>query len=118
MELTWALILGLARGIVQENNALRTGGPWQSTVGADLAGQRLGILGLGKIGSRVARIGAAFGMDVAAWSPNLTRERADEAGVALAASLDELLEPATSSPSTWPWATAPAVSSAPRNWPA
>jgi len=69
-ELTWALILGLARSIVHENDAFRTNGPWQSTVGADLHGKQLGILGLGKIGTRVARIGAAFGMSVVAWSKN------------------------------------------------
>lgn len=90
-ELTWALILGLARGLVVENTALRAGGPWQSTVGADLHGRRLGLLGLGKIGSRVALIGQAFGMEVTAWSQNLTRERADEVGVALAGSKEELL---------------------------
>ncbi len=91
VELTWALLLGLARGIVPENNALRGGGPWQSTVGADLHGRRLGLLGLGKIGSRVAQVGLAFGMEVTAWSQNLTRERADEVGVALASSKEELL---------------------------
>ncbi|GGM25554.1 2-hydroxyacid dehydrogenase [Streptomyces fumigatiscleroticus] len=91
VELTWALLLGLARGIVQENNALRDGGPWQSTVGADLHGRTLGLLGLGKIGSRVARIGLAFGMEVTAWSQNLTEERADEVGARLAASKEELL---------------------------
>ncbi|MFJ9038697.1 D-2-hydroxyacid dehydrogenase family protein [Streptomyces sp. NPDC102406] len=91
-ELTWALILGLARGIVTENGNLRSGGPWQSTLGADLHGRRLGLLGLGKIGTRVARVGAAFGMDVAAWSQNLTPKRAAEAGVALAGSKEELFE--------------------------
>ncbi|MFH8884629.1 D-2-hydroxyacid dehydrogenase family protein [Streptomyces californicus] len=91
VELTWALLLGLARGIVPENEALRTGGRWQSTLGADLHGRTLGLLGLGKIGGRVARIGLAFGMDVLAWSRNLTNERADEVGVRLAASRDELL---------------------------
>ncbi|WP_418955404.1 D-2-hydroxyacid dehydrogenase family protein [Streptomyces tritici] len=91
VELTWALLLGLARGLVTENEALRTGGPWQSTVGADLHGSRLGVLGLGRIGSQVARVGLAFGMDVTAWSPNLTEERAKEAGVRLASSKDELL---------------------------
>lgn len=91
VELTWALLLGLARGIVEENNALRRGGPWQTTVGADLHGRRLGVLGLGRIGSRVARVGLAFGMEVAAWSRNLTKERADEAGVELAATKEELL---------------------------
>ncbi|MER6346172.1 D-2-hydroxyacid dehydrogenase family protein [Streptomyces sp. NPDC001595] len=91
VELTWALLLGLARGLVQENTALREGGPWQSTVGADLHGRTLGLLGLGKIGSRVARIGLAFGMDVVAWSRNLTAERAAETGVRLAPSMAELL---------------------------
>ncbi|WDO08308.1 D-2-hydroxyacid dehydrogenase family protein [Streptomyces murinus] len=91
VELTWALLLGLARGIVQENTALRTGGPWQSTVGADLHGARLGVLGLGRIGGKVARVGLAFGMRVAAWSPRLTEERAAAAGVELAASKEELL---------------------------
>ncbi|MFI9757608.1 D-2-hydroxyacid dehydrogenase family protein [Streptomyces sp. NPDC051963] len=90
VELTWALLLGLARGIVPEANALRSGGPWQSTVGADLHGRRLGLLGLGKIGSRVAQIGLAFGMHVSAWSQNLTKDRADEYGVHLAAK-EELL---------------------------
>ncbi|MFG2528933.1 D-2-hydroxyacid dehydrogenase family protein [Streptomyces sp. NPDC048516] len=91
VELTWALLLGLARGVVPESNALREGGPWQSTVGADLHGRRLGLLGLGKIGSRVAQVGLAFGMDVVAWSQNLTKERADEVGVGLAADKEELL---------------------------
>ncbi|MFF2134711.1 D-2-hydroxyacid dehydrogenase family protein [Streptomyces sp. NPDC058193] len=92
VELTWALLLGLARGIVTEAGALRNGGPWQSTVGADLHGRRLGILGLGRIGGRVAAVGRAFGMEVVAWSENLTRERAEEAGALLAASKEELLE--------------------------
>ncbi|MFF8864443.1 D-2-hydroxyacid dehydrogenase family protein [Streptomyces sp. NPDC015139] len=91
VELTWALLLGLARGIVEESTALRAGGPWQSTVGADLHGSRLGLLGLGRIGSRVARVGLAFGMRVSAWSQNLTTERAEEEGVELAASKEELL---------------------------
>ncbi|MFE3411368.1 D-2-hydroxyacid dehydrogenase family protein [Streptomyces mirabilis] len=91
VELTWALLLGLARGIVQENNALRDGGPWQSIVGADLHSRTLGLLGLGKIGSRVAQVGLAFGMEVTAWSRHLTKERADEVGVELASSKEELL---------------------------
>ncbi|MFD5201393.1 D-2-hydroxyacid dehydrogenase family protein [Streptomyces sp. NPDC058375] len=91
VELTWALLLGLARGIVPESQALRTGGPWQSTLGADLHGRTLGLLGLGKIGGRVAQVGLAFGMDVVAWSQNLTKERTDEVGVTLAASKEELL---------------------------
>ncbi|MGX9889116.1 D-2-hydroxyacid dehydrogenase family protein [Streptomyces sp. NPDC002276] len=91
VELTWALLLGMARGIVEESNSLRAGGPWQRTVGADLHGRTLGLLGLGKIGSRVATIGLAFGMRVTAWSEHLTKERADEFGVQLAASKEELL---------------------------
>jgi phosphoglycerate dehydrogenase-like enzyme len=90
-ELTWALLLGLARGIVEENTALRTGGPWQSTVGTDLHGSRLGVLGLGRIGAHVARVGLAFGMRVSAWSPRLTEERAAEHGVEPAATKEELL---------------------------
>ncbi|MEU3599186.1 D-2-hydroxyacid dehydrogenase family protein [Streptomyces sp. NPDC006798] len=91
-ELTWALILGLARGVAVENAALRSGGPWQQTLGADLHGRRLGVLGLGKIGTRVARVGAAFGMEVAAWSRNLDPERAAAEGVIPAGSKEELLE--------------------------
>ncbi|WP_405809003.1 D-2-hydroxyacid dehydrogenase family protein [Streptomyces sp. NBC_00210] len=91
-ELTWALILGLARGVVQEASSLRAGGPWQSTIGADLHGRRLALLGLGKIGAKVARVGLAFGMEVMAWSRNLTDERAAEHGVVRAHSLEELLE--------------------------
>ncbi|MEU9486441.1 D-2-hydroxyacid dehydrogenase family protein [Streptomyces decoyicus] len=92
VELTWALILGLARNVVTESAAMRVGGPWQSTVGADLHGRTLGLLGLGKIGIRVARIGQAFGMNVTAWSQNLTAEHAAEEGVHAAATKDELLE--------------------------
>lgn len=91
-ELTWALILGLARSLVQENQALRQGGQWQSTVGADLQGKRLGLLGLGRIGSQVAKVGQAFGMEVSAWSQNLTRERAEEIGVQYAAKEELLAE--------------------------
>ncbi|MEU7378611.1 D-2-hydroxyacid dehydrogenase family protein [Streptomyces sp. NPDC042207] len=91
VELTWALLLGLARNLVTENNALREGGRWQSTVGADLQGRRLGLLGLGKIGSRVAQVGLAFGMRVSAWSENLTEDRTNQVGVELTSSKEELL---------------------------
>jgi len=91
IELTWALILGLAKHLVPENTALRTGGPWQSTVGTDLRGSRLGLLGLGRIGSAVARIGQAFGMEVSAWSQHLSAERTEPLGVRLAAGKEELL---------------------------
>jgi phosphoglycerate dehydrogenase-like enzyme len=90
VELTWALILGIARRLRVEVEAIRSGG-WQQTVGADLHGSTLGLLGLGKIGSRVASIGAAFGMTVQAWSEHLDQTRADECGVRLVGSLDELL---------------------------
>ncbi|MFC5908021.1 D-2-hydroxyacid dehydrogenase family protein [Streptacidiphilus monticola] len=91
VELTWALILGLARNLVAEVNGLRAGGPWQASVGADLHGRTLGVLGLGKIGVPVAQVGLAFGMEVVAWSQHLTKERAEAAGVQLAASKEELL---------------------------
>lgn len=92
VELTWALILGLARHLVIENNALRHNGPWQSTLGVGLNGKRLGLLGLGKIGQKVAQIAQAFGMNVCAWSQNLTAERAVEHGVTLCTSKEELLQ--------------------------
>ena len=88
-ELTWALVLGLARHVVTEATAVGEGG-WQTTVGRDLAGHTLGLLGLGRIGTQVAAVGRAFGMDVLAWSRRLTPERAAEAG-ARAAPLDEVL---------------------------
>jgi len=77
VELTWALIHALTRHIVTE----ATGQGWQRTVGTDLHGRTLGLLGLGKIGTRVAAVGQAFGMDVIAWSPHLTAERAEPLGV-------------------------------------
>ncbi len=79
VEMTWALILSAARGLPAENASLRSGG-WQTGVGTELAGRTLGVLGLGRIGSRVARVGAAFGMDVIAWSQNLTADAAEAAG--------------------------------------
>ena len=78
-ELAWGLIIAAARHIAAEDHALRTG-RWQSTVGVSLQGKTLGILGLGRLGSQMARIGNAFGMQVIAWSQNLTAERAREAG--------------------------------------
>lgn len=92
VELTWALILGISRHIVLENRAIQTNGSWQTTIGTDIYGKQLGIIGLGKIGTDVARVGKAFGMEVAAWSENLTEERASAAGVRLASSKDELLK--------------------------
>ena len=79
IELTWALILAGARHIVSESESLRSGG-WQRSVGEDLAQKTLGVVGLGKIGIEVARLGLAFGMKVIAWSQNLTPEAAAAAG--------------------------------------
>jgi len=84
IELTWALILASARNLVAENISLRSGG-WQRFIGDDLAGQTLGLLGLGNVGSPVAKIGKAFGMNVIAWSQNLTADRAAEVGAELVA---------------------------------
>ncbi|QTG81269.1 D-2-hydroxyacid dehydrogenase family protein [Arthrobacter crystallopoietes] len=79
-EHTWALIHAATRHLDVELGAIAAGG-WQSTVGQGLAGRTLGLLGLGNLGSRVAKVGLAFGMDVIAWSENLTAERAAEHGV-------------------------------------
>jgi phosphoglycerate dehydrogenase-like enzyme len=89
-ELTWALILALVRHVPREDRATREG-RWQETLGTTLKGRTLGVLGLGQLGSRVARVGKAFEMDVIAWSQNLTGERAAAVGATLAGSRDELL---------------------------
>jgi phosphoglycerate dehydrogenase-like enzyme len=83
VELTWALILAVVRGIPPADRTLRRG-DWQTGTmpGSDLAGATLGVAGLGRLGSRVATVGQAFGMRVVAWSANLTAERAVEVGVA------------------------------------
>ena len=88
-ELAWGLILGLMRRIPAEDRATREG-RWQTTLGLGLNGKTLGVLGLGTLGSRVARVGRAFEMEVLAWSQNLTAERAAEVGAALTPK-DELL---------------------------
>jgi phosphoglycerate dehydrogenase-like enzyme len=88
VELTWALILGVARRIVDEGLSVRGGG-WQTSVGRQLGGTVLGVLGLGRIGVRVAQVGKAFGMDVIAWSTNLTPEAAEQSD-ATYVSKDEL----------------------------
>src|SRR5256714_80314 len=82
IEMTWALILASARQVALENAHLRAGG-WQLTMGDGLHGKTLGVLGLGNIGSEVARIGLAFGMEVIAWSQNLTAEKAQTCGARL-----------------------------------
>jgi phosphoglycerate dehydrogenase-like enzyme len=88
-ELAWGLILSLARRIPAEDRATREG-RWQTSVGLGLNGKTLGVLGLGTLGSRAARVGRAFEMEVLAWSQNLTAERAAEVGATLVPK-DELL---------------------------
>jgi phosphoglycerate dehydrogenase-like enzyme len=82
VELTWALIHALVRNLPAEYASVRRGG-WQLSVGDDLHGKTLGIVGLGNIGSRVAKVAHALGMSVIAWSQNLTREKAEENGARL-----------------------------------
>ncbi|MDA2972576.1 MAG: D-2-hydroxyacid dehydrogenase family protein [Actinomycetota bacterium] len=90
IELTFALMLGVARSIVHESNSVAMGG-WQTQLGLELAGKRLGLVGLGRIGGAVATIARAFGMDVIAWSQNLDPRVADAIGVR-AVSKRELFE--------------------------
>lgn len=79
-ELTWALLMALQRNLLAEARSLQAGG-WQTRLGGDLHGKTLGVLGLGSIGQKVAGFAKAFGMNVIAWSENLTPERAEQAGV-------------------------------------
>ena len=79
-ELAWAMILGLACHIPAHDNAMKSG-KWQTRLNGDLRGKTLGVIGLGKLGSAVATVGKAFGMNVIAWSQNLTDEPAAEVGV-------------------------------------
>jgi phosphoglycerate dehydrogenase-like enzyme len=88
-ELTWALIHAVGRHVAADDATMRAGG-WQTRVGTGLAGRRLGLIGLGNIGGLVAKVGLAFGMDVVAWSQNLSPEKAEAAGVR-PVSKDELL---------------------------
>lgn len=80
VELTWGLIIGSVRHIGEEDRAIRAGA-WQTTMGIELRGSTLGVLGLGRVGEPVARIGRMFGMEVIAWSQNLTAARAHAVGV-------------------------------------
>jgi phosphoglycerate dehydrogenase-like enzyme len=89
-ELTIGLMLELARKIGIEHARLKAGGRWQTTLGIDLYGKTLGIIGLGKLGSRVARIANAMDMKVLAWSQNLTAEKAKAAGATLVSKEDLL----------------------------
>lgn len=87
-ELAVGLMIDLARNISIENARMKAGEAWQSTVGGDLYGHTLGILGLGNLGGRVAKVAQAFGMRVLAWSQNLTPERCKELGVEYATKAD------------------------------
>lgn len=89
-EVTWALILGLIRNLKQEIDNMFQG-YWQTTIGYELRGKRLGIIGLGKIGSQVAKVGQAFGMEVSAWSENLNLSEANKLNV-LPMSKDDLIK--------------------------
>jgi phosphoglycerate dehydrogenase-like enzyme len=80
-ELTWALLMAIARHIPQENAGLRNNGRWQSTIGSDLKGKTLGIIGLGNIGTKIADIARVFDMNVIAWSANLDIEKARLQGI-------------------------------------
>ena len=91
-ELAWSLILGLARNLKQETENMFQG-YWQTTIGTELKGKILGLIGLGKIGSQMAKIGQAFGMQVVAWSENLNLTTANDLGV-LPMSKEDLLKSA------------------------
>jgi phosphoglycerate dehydrogenase-like enzyme len=79
-ELTWGLVIASVRNLFVETASMRAGG-WQRTIGMDLSGRTLGVVGLGHLGARVAGYGLAFDMRVVAWSPHLSVERAAEHGV-------------------------------------
>jgi len=79
-ELAWGLILGAARRIAEDHQLMRQGG-WQTRIGHRVGGKTIGLLGLGRLGSAVARVGLAFGMKAIAWSQNLTAEKAAAQGV-------------------------------------
>ena len=89
-EITWALILGLYRNMKQEIDNMFQG-YWQTTIGFELKGKMLGLIGLGKIGTQVAKVAKAFGMEVCAWSENLNLSHANELGV-LPMSKEDLLK--------------------------
>ena len=82
--LAMGLILELTRGIGRENARMHAGEPWQTFCGTEIEGKTLGVIGLGKLGSKMAGLGKAFGMNVIAWSPNLTAARCNEVGVGYA----------------------------------
>lgn len=91
-ELTWGLIHALMRQIPAENANFHAGGPWQTSVGRDLRGATLGVIGLGNLGQRVARVGVAFDMNVLGWSRSLSEETAKSVGADRAETLHDLLK--------------------------
>jgi phosphoglycerate dehydrogenase-like enzyme len=93
-ELTWGLILSLLRHIPAEDRDFKMGGRWQPRLGHSLTHRKLGLLGFGRLGQRVARVAKAFGMEPLVWSKNITQARADAEGAKAVASLDELLRSA------------------------
>ena len=113
-ELTWALLLAVVRQVPQADQGLRTGG-WQTTIGTELEGRTLGLLGLGRLGQRVARVGQAFGMDVLAWSQNLDPDAARAQAVEPTDKDDLLARSDVVSLHLRP-RTAPAAWSAPVSW--
>ncbi|MEA2988531.1 MAG: hypothetical protein QOG83_1242, partial [Alphaproteobacteria bacterium] len=92
--ITWGLIIELTRHIGYESTRLKSGAPWQTTLGPDVEGMTLGVIGLGKLGTRVGEVAKAFRMKVAVWSQNITPERASKAGFDYAATKEDLLKQA------------------------
>jgi phosphoglycerate dehydrogenase-like enzyme len=90
-EFTWALILAMVRNVAAESRSLRAG-QWQTSIGGDLEGKTIGLMGLGRLGSAIAKVALAFGMKVIAWSQNLTREVAEDRGARLVSKEDVLRE--------------------------
>jgi phosphoglycerate dehydrogenase-like enzyme len=90
-EFTWALILAMVRNVTADSRSLRAG-QWQTSIGGDLEGKTIGLMGLGRLGSATAKVALAFGMKVIAWSQNLTREVAEDRGARLVSKEDVLRE--------------------------
>src|SRR5262245_46419234 len=93
-QIAVALILEVTRRVGYESERLKRGAFWQGTTGPDLEGKTLGVIGLGRLGRKVAKVCKALDMNVIAWSPNLTAEKCQEAGVAFAGSKEALLQQA------------------------
>jgi len=100
--LAMGLILELTRNIGRESARMHAGEPWQAHLGIEIEGRTLGIIGLGKLGTKVSKLAQAFGMNVIAWSPNLTPEKCKEAGVTYASKIEKN---ATRIDWTRPWKT-------------